>query len=151
MKEPDFDIQSTHRYFSAHCFNSAWELMDKSSRTKEEDEQMIRLNQASTWHWTQRSDCIPRNLSIGYWQASRILAILGDAEKARKYGGYAYDHSTEDEPFYRGYAYEALARAEAVAGNKEKCREYLDMANGLAEKVSDADEKKMLLDDLKTI
>jgi hypothetical protein len=53
----EFDRTAAHRYFSANCFNKAWTLIDKEDRTPEEDQQMIRLNQASIWHWTQREDC----------------------------------------------------------------------------------------------
>ncbi len=83
---PDFDLDAAHRYFSAHCFNAAWDLLDKQERTPEENEQMIRLCLASAWHWTQRADCTPTNLSVGYWQASRIYAVLGQGDNARRYG-----------------------------------------------------------------
>ena len=49
---PDFDTEQAHRYFSTHCFNMAWQLIEKPDRTPEDDEQMIRLAQASLWHWT---------------------------------------------------------------------------------------------------
>ena len=54
-------------------------------------------------------------------------------------------------PFYIGYAYEALARAEAVAGNAQKMKEYLEKAREAAEAVSDEDSKKFLMDDLAAI
>jgi hypothetical protein len=76
--DADFDADQAHRHFSASCFNLAWELIDKPDRTAEDDEQMVRLAQASLWHWTQRSDCTDKNLSIGYWQVSRVCALLGD-------------------------------------------------------------------------
>lgn len=148
---PDFDLQAAHRYFSAHCFNTAWELIEKSHRTPEEDQTMIRLNQASMWHWTQREDCTDRNLSIGYWQASRIHALLRQAENSRRYGQLSLEHSSEQEPFTRGYAYEALARAEAVASNRKQMEEYGAEARRFAELVQDEDERKLLLDDLGTI
>ena len=46
-KKPDFDTASAHKYFSAHCFNSAWDLIEKKDRSAEEDQQMIDLAQAS--------------------------------------------------------------------------------------------------------
>jgi hypothetical protein len=150
-KKPDFDVEAAHKYFSAHCFNSAWDLIDKQERTPEEDEQMIRLSQASIWHWTQREDCTKTNLSVGYWQASRIFALVGQADAARKYGQLSLENSSEKEPFYMGYAYEALARAESVAGNSDKANEYLKKANELAASIKDADSRKMLVDDLKSI
>jgi hypothetical protein len=53
-KQPDFDVKAAHRYFSAHCFNAAWELIEKKDRTPEEDRQMVSLNQASLYHWRGR-------------------------------------------------------------------------------------------------
>lgn len=152
-KEPDFDVNAAHKYFSADCFNKAWDLMDKPDRTAEEDEQMIRLSLASHWHWTQRADYAKTGESVGHWQTSRIYAMLGQADNARRYGQFCFDASRGDDisPFYLGYAYEALARAESVAGNQKRKEEYLGKARAAAGKVEDADSKKMLLDDLNTI
>jgi len=71
-KSPEFDVAAAHKYFAAHCFNTAWELIEKPSRTTEEERLMVALNQASIFHWLNRADCDRRRLSIGYWQASRI-------------------------------------------------------------------------------
>jgi hypothetical protein len=152
-EKPDFDKSAAHRYFSAECFNKAWDLMEKPSRTSEEDEQMIRLALASHWHWTQRSDCTRTNVSVSYWQTSRVYAILGQAENARRYGQLCLEASQGEDipPFYLGYAYEALARAEAVAGNREKMEKFLGQARRMAERIPDPDANKQLLDDLATI
>lgn len=150
-KSPDFDTNSAHRYFSAHCFNSAWDLIDKNDRTTEDNERMINLAQASIWHWTQREDCSDQSMSIGYWQASRAYSLAGQPDNARRYGQMSLEKSEGGEPFYTGYAYEALARAESVAGDKDKTSEYLGKAHEFAEKVTDAETRKMLTDDLATI
>jgi hypothetical protein len=54
-------------------------------------------------------------------------------------------------PFFLGYAYEALARAESTAGNRKQAQEYIDQAKSIAEKIQEADDKKQLLNDLNTI
>lgn len=148
---PEFDLEKAHKYFASQCFNQAWDLIEKADRTPEENLQMIRLNQASVWHWTQRPDCTSQNLSVGYWQASRIYALLGQADNARIYGQLALDQSDGLKPFYVAYAYEALARAEMVAGNKEKMQKYAETARKLAAEVRDADSKTMLVTDLETL
>ena len=150
-KDPDFDLQAAHKFFAASCFNQAWDLIDKKERTPEEDEQMIRLSQASLWHWTQRVDCTARNLSVGYWQAARVYALAGRVEEAQRYGQLCLDNSKDEVPFYLGYAYESLARAEALAGDQAQAKAYLEMARAEAEKVSDNEARQMLLDDLRTI
>jgi hypothetical protein len=152
-KKPDFDLQSAHKYFSAHCFNKTWDLIDKPQRSPTEDEQMLQLTLASLWHWTQRVDCTPLNMAIGYWQVSRVYALLGQADHARRYGQLSLDACgiANASPFYFGFAYEALARAEKTAGDSEATGAYLQQAREYAEKVSDQEERQMLLKDLATL
>ena len=149
--EPEFDKSKAHRFFAVTCFNKTWELIDKPDRTAEENEEMIRLTQTSIWHWTQREDCKNTNLSIGYWQASRVYALIGRVEDARRYGELCLKHSRQEEPFFLGYAYEALARAEKLSGNKELMTSHLANAYRLAHQVEEADDRKALMDDLDSI
>lgn len=143
--------ENCHSFFSVYCFNTAWSLMEKTNRTPEEDDQMILLSHTSIWHWMQRDDCQNSNLSVGYWQASRIYSILGRADEARRYAQLCFRHSQEEVPFLRAYANEALARAEKVAGNGNLATQYHAEATRLAESVEEADDRKLLLDDLATI
>jgi len=152
-KQPDFDVAAVHKHFSTQCFNKAWDLMDKPARTAEEDEQMVRLSLASHWHWTQREDYTEKETSIAHWQTSRIYAMLGQADNARRYGQLCLDASQGEDlpPFCLGYAYEALARAESVAENGDKMEEYLSKARRVADTMSDPDIQKQFLEDLDTI
>lgn len=149
----DFDLQAAHSYFAAWCFNRAWDLMEKPDRTPQEDEDMIRLSHASHWHWTQRQEYTAKNASIAYWQLARIYALLGQAANARRYGGLCLEASQGGavEPFYLGYACEALARAEAVAGDHEKAEAYRQLAREAAGQVESAEQRELLLNDLETI
>lgn len=150
---PPFDLQSAHRYFSVECFNRAWDYIDKASRTPEEDEEMLRLSLASLWHWTQRADCSPVQCSVGNWQVARVYALLGQADNARRYAQRCRQVSQDDSlaPFYLAYAYEALARAEMAAGEREAMNGYLEQARLLAERMRDPEARQMLLRDLESI
>jgi hypothetical protein len=152
-KPPEFDLEQAHHFFAADCFNRTWHYIDKPSRTLEEGHAMLMLSMASLWHWTQRRDVTPTNLSVGFWQVSRVYALLGQAENARQFGLLALRESQKDgvPPFYLGYSYEALARSEVVAGDRTKADAYLALARQAGDMVTDAEEKKMLLDDLATI
>jgi hypothetical protein len=149
--ELKFDPRDVHRHFSAACFNDAWTFIEKPTRTAEENERMILLSMASLWHWTQREDCAPRNLAVGYWQASRVYALAGLAGEARRYGELCLQYSRPEPPFYLAYAFEALARAEKAAGNPGLAAQYRAEAARLAEQVQEEDDKKLIVDDLKTI
>lgn len=151
--QPDFDLTRAHRYFAAECFNRAWDLMDKPERSPQEDEEMLRLSLASQYHWTQRDDFTPTSQSVGFWQTARIYAMLGQVENARRYGELSLQASREEgvPPFYLGYAYEALARAELAAGDRDMMDAYLAQARKAAGAVSDSEARKQLLDDLESI
>jgi hypothetical protein len=94
-----------------------------------------------------------RKRSISLWQVSRVYALLGQAENARRYAEQCL--AVSDSPglpsFCLGYAYEALARAALVARKKDKMREYLALAHQIAEKMTDEEDLGMLLADLATI
>jgi hypothetical protein len=60
-------------------------------------------------------------------------------------------YSSESEPFTVGYAYEALARAEMVAGDQERMNAFLEQAKSKAEQLEDEEDKRLLVDDLATI
>lgn len=152
-KEIGFDPQDAHRYFSVQCFNQAWDLIDKQDRTSQEGQAMLELTMASIWHWNQRKDCTPQNQSIGYWQISHVYALLGQVDQARQYGQLSLQAAQKEGvlPFALGYAYEALARAESLAGNKALMQAHLMAAHQVAESMSDLGSKEQLLADLDTI
>ena len=153
METPDVDLKAAHEHFSVHCNNQAWELLDKRDRTVEENEEMIRVSLASHWHWTQRDDCTPENVSAAYSQTSRICAVLGQAENARRYAQLCLEASQCDDvaPFYLAYAYEALARAELVAGHRDQMASFREEAYRIASTLPNQDAQGWLLDDLDTI
>jgi hypothetical protein len=150
---PECDLSQANKYFSAACFNSTWDLINKSDRTPKEDEQMLLTSMTSAWHWTQREDCQPTNMAIAYWQIARVYAQLKQVENARRYGQLCLDVSQgEDvEPVYKGFAYEALARAEMVAGERKQMQHYLEQAFRVAALVTDEEDKQLLIADLETI
>lgn len=76
---------------------------------------------------------------------------MGQGENALKYGTISMKFAEGLEPFYSGFAYEALARAEIVAGNKVRMDEYPEKAHAFAEKLADKEDRQVLLNDLGSI
>ena len=147
----DFDTDKAHLHFSTACFNSTWDLLDNSNRSEEDNEEMVRLAHVSLWHWTKRSHCTAKEISIGNWLLARVYAVIGQPDNSRSYARLSLHHAPADQAFFVGYAYEALARAEHVAGNHDAKEEYLHKAQEHAERVADNEEKKMLLMDLESL
>ena len=102
---------------------------------------------------TQRPDCTPRNLSVGYWQLARVYAISGRPAEGLRYADrcLAIGEEAALAPFSIAYAHEARARALDVAGDKAESETALAKARELTAQVTDEESKKLLEADLKTI
>ncbi|HAV77086.1 MAG TPA: hypothetical protein DCX53_07015 [Anaerolineae bacterium] len=147
-----FDAQQAHKYFSTDCFTKTWSSMDKDgTRSNEENMEMLHTAIASLWHWTQREDVTPENLSVGYWQVSRVYCLIRQPHNARRYGLFSLEWTKDISPFFKGYAYETLARAEMIANNRVIMKVYLEKARGVLDAIANKEEKKLLIKDLETI
>ncbi|MFD2445130.1 tetratricopeptide repeat protein [Bacillus sp. CGMCC 1.16607] len=143
----------SHKQIASQCFNRVWDFLDMSERSREEEEQMVHLAHTSFWHWTQVEDHTPTNLSIGYWQLSRVYAVIGNGEQSLFYADRCKDISEDASiaPFYLAYAYEAIARAYMTLNQKEDAIESYNKSLKLAEGIVIEDSREMLLKDLQII
>ena len=145
------DLAAVHQKFSAKCFNDAWTLLDKADRTRDEERLMVATAMASLYHWLQRPDCTAQQLSVGYWQISRVHAVLRRGAEALHYAEICESYSAELAPFYRGYALEALARAAKLTGAEELAERSKQSAKNLLPEIIDAQEREALSGDLATV
>jgi hypothetical protein len=148
---PAFDEAFSHRRFSGTAFNRTWDLLDKSDRTPRENDEMLAATFASLWHWLQRPDATDLKLSIGYWQVSRVFAVLGDGPNAVAWGEKCLAVSHNQPPFYLAYAHEAIARGYRVLGEEAKKQEHLAAARKLTENVEEPGERSAVEGDLATL
>jgi hypothetical protein len=143
--------RAQHRKIGGDLFNYTWSLLDKKRRSQSDIDEMIHAAHASRFHWSRGGT--PLNLSIGEWQLSRVYAVLGRAEPAFYHGRRALEIARRNRlgRFYHAYAFEALARAAAVAGQRRARNRYLREARRIGTTVRDRDDRRMLLEDLATI
>ncbi len=148
-----FDPEPAHRVFSVDAFNSAWDLIERADRSEADIEEMIAFAQASAWHWSQRQDVRPRNLSISAWQLARVYTEAGRYDEAERYANRSLEISKSGDvgPVYTGYAYEALARLARETDQLELRDDWLALARAEAEKVEDAPDRDQLIRDLDEI
>ncbi|MGH2998201.1 MAG: hypothetical protein ACRDNM_02790 [Gaiellaceae bacterium] len=108
---------------------------------------------ASAYYWLEVGNAANRARSE--WQCSRVYAVLGRAEPslhhARRCLEICESAPDEIEEFDLPFAYEALSRAHAVAGNMAESREWLARARAAGEKIVDEDDRVLLESDLATI
>ena len=133
-------------------FNATWTLMEKESRTRDEDDAMVHMAHASRHHWGA-SGADAAHLARGEWQCSRVYAVLGRSEPCLHHARRALDLCQENGvgDFDLAFAYEALARGHALAGDAGQARAYTDQALAAAEDITEEDDRELLLSDLETI
>ena len=151
--EDEVDEAAAHRHFAAAAFNGTWDLIDKTDRSDAETDEMIHQAHAARWHWGRRDDVSPVNLAISAWQLSRVYAVAGNADEARRYATESLHLVDENDlpPFHRGYAHEALARTAAVVGDEDRRDHHVAAARDAAAAIDDEEHRDLLLADVSAL
>lgn len=137
-----------HRKMAADCFNMAWDLLDKKARNDEDNLQMLYLSHASRYHWGLVGT--PKNRAVGEWQLSRVYAALGQPQMSLQFArsclATCEDNDLSD---VLHTAYEATARAYAVANDYGRARRYLDKARRQLDRLTlDKNDRNVYLDQI---
>jgi hypothetical protein len=139
------------RRLASELFNHVWALLDVADRTDAQDDAMIHAAHASRWHWGRVGG--PEQWAVGEWQCSRVYAVLGRAEPALHHARRCLELSVLDgvDDFVESSAHEAMARALAVAGDRDGARAERDAAYALAVALEDDDDRAVIEADLGTL
>ena len=144
--EPD-----AQRKLAVDLFNYTWTLLERDPRTQQDDDLMVHAAHACRYLWDEIGE--PVNRSRGEWQISRVYATLGRAEPAlhhaRRCLEICEEHAIGD--FDLAYAYEALARGHAVAGDTDASARYAAQARDAGERIAEQDDRELFEKDLATI
>ncbi len=115
---------------------------------------MLHCAHASAYHWLHGGGT-DANCARSQWQCSRVHALLGQAEGALHHAerclAIVQGAPEAMEPFDLPAAYEALARAHAIAGNAAAARRYLELGRTTAAALEDEDDRLIIEADLATL
>jgi hypothetical protein len=140
-----------HRQLAVDLFNHTWELIEMEERTQANDDEMIHAAHASRYHWGLVGTALHK--ARGEWQISRVYAVLKRDEPARYHAKRSIELCQENGigDFDLAFAFEALARASSVAGDKQSVAEYLALAKEAGENISEKDDKNYFFSELEGI
>jgi hypothetical protein len=151
MPIPDDDPiveEDTERGIAMRLFNLVWDLLDRPSRSTDEDELMVNAAHASLYHWTRVGE--PLNEVRGEWQVSRVYSVLRRGEPAMHHARRSLmlceQHGIGD--FDVAFAYEALSRANMVAGDVREASRFAAVARTAADRIEDDEDREIFLGDL---
>src|SRR5688572_18681482 len=110
---------------------------------------MIHMAHASRYHWSEAGG--PKEEAIGEWQISHVYAILRRPEPSLYHAQRSLEICEAEEvgDFPLAYAYEALARAFALAGKARLREACLKLARAAGEKIAEDDDREQFFKDLR--
>jgi hypothetical protein len=149
-EEEKYSEQECHKKFAVSLNNLVWSLLGKNDRTRQEDEMMIHAAHASCYHWSKVGTTV--NLQRGEWLISHVYAVLNRPEPALHHAKLCMELTKENNlvDFDLAYAYEALARAYAVAGEKSEWDRYVKLAKDAGEEIENKEDKNLFFNDFES-
>jgi hypothetical protein len=149
-EEKRYTEEEAHRFFAVHYNGLTWQLLYKAERTKEEAELMVLSAQASCRHWLEVGTGLHHQR--GEWLIARVYAVLELAEASLRHANRCLELTKEYadlmEDFDRAFAYEGVARANAIAGDRGEALRYITLAEEAGQAIADEENRKLFFDDL---
>jgi len=144
-------VDIDQRQLGVDLFNGTWELMEKADRTPDDDALMIHIVHASAYHWLQVGK--PENFARSHWLCSRVYSVLSRSEPAIYHAKFVLDICERNGigDWDLAFAYEALARAYAVAGDSAESGRWLAKAHEASANIAEDEDRELVLSDLATI
>jgi hypothetical protein len=137
------------RRLAIDLFNEAWALME----SRVDDDELLHCAHASAYHWAQVGTAA--NRARGEWQCSRVYAVLERPEPALHHAHRCLELVQESpdamEDWDLAAAYEALARAHAVAGDAVESARYRELGLEAVTAIADAEDGEHIAADLRGI
>ena len=140
-----------HRALGVDLYNQTWELLEAGAAP----DVVVHTAHASAYHWLHAAGVTAANRARSHWLCSHAYAMLGRAEPALHHAerclALVEGSPAEMAEFDLPSAYEALARAHAVAGNAVEARRFLELGRAEAAKLADAEDREHLESQLASV
>jgi hypothetical protein len=112
---------------------------------------MVHAAHASRFHWGEIGT--PLEFERGEWQISRVYSVLNRPQSAIYHAKRCLEICKENNitDFDIAFAYEAMARAYSVVGEKSECEKYLQLAKETGQKIKGKEDRDYFFSELGTV
>ncbi|HEY6057600.1 MAG TPA: hypothetical protein VIV06_06170 [Candidatus Limnocylindrales bacterium] len=149
---PELD-PATERQLAAALYNEVWALLEREDRSADETDRMIHAAHASRHHWSVVGQ--PVNRARGEWLCSRVYAVLARPEPALWHARRCLEileaGAGGEEDWDLPAAYEAMARAYAIAGEAGEAAHWRDRGQTASAAIADPEGRELIESDLASI
>ena len=148
MSEKIEITEEIHKQIGIETNNGIWPILDNKKATKEELEEALHMAFTSRYHWSKAGTIV--NAVRAEYMITRVYAKMKRAEPALYHGKNMLklaSKAKKEDPNWKDwdmpFVYEAMARAHAVAGNKEDCAKFIERAQKAINKIQDNQDKQI--------
>ena len=149
-KTKTYTETEAERFFAIKFNVLTWGLLEKPDRTSLENELLIDYAHASLAHW--RTAGTPLHLQRGLWLLSRVYNVLGRVDSSLSFANRCQEVTLQHKDlmldFDLAYAFEALARAHALAGKRSEAEKYLTLSREAGDLIRNEEDRMIFLGDL---
>jgi len=146
--EKELIMQNFHQEQAVNLFNGSWDLLLKENRNRADEDVLLNMVHASLHHWRQIGQ--PVNILRGEWMICHVYTLLKHKEEALYHAENVLRLMDEQKPgdWDLAYCYEAMARVQALHGNKAEFSRYHALATEAGQKISQEEDRKQFEADL---
>jgi hypothetical protein len=148
--EEKYTLSEADRRFAVQYHGQTWDMLEKSDRNADDDELMVHTAHASCRHWLAAGT--PVHHQRGEWLIARVYTVLGIPGAAQRHARRCLtlteEHAAVMEDFDVAFAYEGMARALALAGDRDEAARFLALAEQAGEAIGDAEDREAFLAEL---
>lgn len=123
----------------------------RSVTTDTQLEEAVHATHTSHYHWSKVGTAV--NVVRAEYMISRVYRAMKRGEPALFHAQRCLQITKENNigDFDLAFAYEVIARANAVAGNKSECTKYYELAKAAVGQIKDPEDKKICESELKQV
>ena len=139
--EPRLTDREWQRKSAAALFNETWGLIEKTDRTTDDDLEMIHLAHASRALWKKVGTEV--NLARGEWLIAHVYTLVNRSEPALIHARKCLEicEANHFGDWDLAFAYEALARALACAGDRSGAQKNYRLAEQAGKEIAEQDDR----------
>ncbi len=144
-----FTLEEAEQHFAKTLNSKVWDLLQKPDRSKAEDELMVYSAHTSCYHWLYTGTGLHHQR--GEWLIAHVYTVLGITDAALRHAARCLELTNEFsklmEDFDWAYCYECVARANALAGNRDLAIKYNELAQKSGQAIINKEDQNLFLGD----
>jgi hypothetical protein len=143
MTDEKLTADEFHKKIAILTNNSIWPTLDKEKPSEEELEDALHMAHTSLYHWSKVGQ--PINKARAEYMVARVYCAFKWAEPALYHAEQCLKitEKTGIGDFDLAFAYEVLAKSNAVAGRSTECKKYRELAQKATDAIKGEEDRKI--------